>query len=119
MAEIVLGEPLASKLRAEAEAQGIGVEDLVAAALRHYRFQAQRSKLETESAWWRALPDEARLPYGDAFVAIHDQQVVDHDRDEARLRQRIRRQYGQVAVLVTPANGRPEWRIVSTRFAGS
>jgi hypothetical protein len=116
MAEIILGEPLASQLRAEAEAQGLAIEDLIAAALRHYRFQAQRAKLGAEATWWRGLPAPTRLPYSDEYVAVHDQQVVDHDRDEATLRQRIRRRFGKTAVLITPGNGRPEWRVVSTQL---
>jgi hypothetical protein len=116
MAEITLGEPLASQLRAEAEAQGMAVEDLIGAALRYYRFQAQRSKLQAEAAWWRELPEAARLRYAAEFVAVHDRQIVDHDRDEASLRRRIRLQFGKTAVLITPGSGQPEWRVVSTRL---
>jgi hypothetical protein len=116
MAEIILGEPLASQLRAEAEAQGMAIEDLIAAALRQYRFQAQRAKREAEVTGWRELPPATRLPYADEYVAVHDPQVVDHDRDEANLQKRIRRHCGRTAVLITPGSGRPEWRVVSTRL---
>jgi len=43
--------------------------------------------------------------------------VVDHDHDEESLRKRIRAKYGKTAVLLTPAEGRRELRIVSTRLS--
>ena len=117
MSEIVLGEPLASQIRREAETQGLAVEELIEAALRHYRFQAQRAKINAEAQWWRAAPSETRARYAGEFVAIHDRQVVDHDHDEESLRKRIRAKYGKTAVLLTPAEGRRELRIVSTRLS--
>jgi hypothetical protein len=117
MSELVLREPLASQIRAAAEAHGLPVEALITAALRQYRFQAQRDKLDAEAEWWRAAADTLRAPYAGEFVAIHDREVVDHDADEAALRARVRERFGKVAVLVTPANGARAWRLVSTRLA--
>ncbi len=119
MAEIVLGEPLASHIREAAAAQGIPVENLIEAALRQYAFQAQRAKLDVEARWWRGLPPERRAPYAGEFVAVHRQDVVDHDPDEDVLRRRVRTRYGRLAVLIAPAEGRREWRLVSTRVARS
>jgi len=117
MSDIVLGEPLASQIRREAEAQGIPVEKLIEAALRRYRFEAQRAKINAEALWWRTAPADTQAQYAGEFVAVHNQQVVDHDRDEESLRQRIRARYGKTAILLTPAEGRRELRIVSTRLS--
>jgi hypothetical protein len=117
MAEIVLGEPLASQIRDVAEAEGVPVESLIGAALRHYTFQAQRTKLDAEARWWWAASPEQRSAYAGQYVAVHRQEVVDHDRDEAALRGRVRARFGKVAVLISPAEGRREWRMVSTRLA--
>jgi len=117
MSEIVLGEPLASQIRQEAEAQGLKVESLIEAALRHYRFQAQRNKINAEAEWWRRATPEICARYTGEFVAIHNREVVDHDWDEEALRKRIRAKYGKTAILLTPAEGRRELRIVSTRLA--
>jgi hypothetical protein len=119
MSDIVLGEPLASQIRREAEAQGVAVEKLIEAALRHYRFESQRMKINAEAQWWRSVPPETRAHYAREFVAIHHQQVIDHDRDEESLRKRIRAKYGKTAILLTPAEGRRELRIVSTRLSGT
>ncbi len=117
MSEIVVHEPLASTIRQEAEAEGIGVESLLDAALRHYRFEAQRKKINSEAEWWRTLPADARAMYAGEFVAIHNRQVVDHDRDEESLRTRVRVKYGKTAVLITPAERQRELRVISTRLA--
>ncbi len=117
MGEIVVREPLASYIRQGAEVEGIGVESLLDAALRHYRFEAQRKKINGEAERWRAVSPEIRANYAKEFVAIHNRQVIDHDRDEDALRKRIRARYGKVAVLLTPAESQRELRIVSTRLA--
>lgn len=116
MSEIILGEPLASQLRETAEAQGIGVENLIEAALRQYRFQAQQAKLDAEAEWWRGAAPSDRASYAGEFVAVHHREVVDHDPDEEALRQRIRARFGKLAVLIAPAAGGREWRMVSTRL---
>jgi UTP:GlnB (protein PII) uridylyltransferase len=117
MSQITLSDPLASQLRREAESYGLAVEQLVEAAVRHYRFQAQREKISAESAWWEALAPEKRARYDGEYVAVHLHEVVDHDKSEDTLRKRIRAKYGKTAVLITPSQGRRELRIVNTRLA--
>ncbi len=119
MSEIIVHEPLASQIRQEAAQAGVDVENLIATAVRRYRFEAQRRKIETEAAWWRGVPAETRARYAGEFVAVHDKAVIDHDHDEEALRQRIRARYGKTAVLITPAEGRREFRIVSTRLGSA
>jgi hypothetical protein len=115
MSEIVLGEPLASQIRETAEAHGIAVENLIEAAIRQFRFQSQQVKLDAEAEWWAGLQASLKSPYAGGFVAVHQREVVDHDRDEEALRRRIRARFGKLAVLISPAEGRREWRMVSTR----
>ena len=116
MSEIIVHEPLASQIRQEAAQAGVDAENLIATAVRHYRFQAQRRKIETEAEWWRGVSAGVRALYAGESVAVHDKVVIDHDRDEEALRQRIRARYGKTPILITPAEGRREFRIVSTRL---
>ena len=116
MGEIIVHEPLASQIRQEAEQAAVDAENLIATAVRHYRFQAQRRKIEAEAEWWRGVPVEVRARYAGEFIAVHDKAVLDHDRDEEALRKRIRTRYGKTSILITPAEGRREFRIVSTRL---
>ena len=115
MSEMIVSEPLASRIRQEAQSQGIEVEQLLEAALRHYRFKAQRDKLIAEATWWRSQPDDVRQKYAGEFVAIYHQSVIDHDRDEDVLLKRVRAEIGKKVILITPSLGRREMRITSTR----
>ena len=117
MREMILNDPLASEIRRAAETEGVPAEELIETALRQYRFQAQRKKIDAETAWWRSQPSNVRERYRHEFVAVHQQTVVDHDRDEDTLRQRIRSKYGKTAILLAPAEGEREIRIVSTHLA--
>ena len=116
MGEILLSEPLASAIRRDAETEGLTVEAFLESALRHYRFEAQRRKIASESSWWWSVEPEVRSRYAGEFVAIHEHAVVDHDRDEEAMRRRIRSQYSKAAILITPAEYRRSLRLVSTRL---
>lgn len=100
-------------------AGGVDAENLIATAMRHCRFQAQRRKIEAEAEWWRGVSSELRARYTGEFVAVLDQAVLDHDRDEEALRRRIRTRHGKTPILITPAEGRREFRIVSTRLGSA
>lgn len=117
MSEIRLHEPLASQIQREAEEYGLAVEQFIESAIRHYRFQAQREKINAESAWWNGLASEKRTRYLGEFVAVHRREVVDHDTNEDELRRRIRAKYGKTAILIAPSEGRREFRIVSARLS--
>jgi 2-polyprenyl-3-methyl-5-hydroxy-6-metoxy-1,4-benzoquinol methylase len=119
MSELILQEPLASQVRREAEAQGVDIESYLKSALRLYRFHAQKAKLSVEVEWWRARSEEERKRFAGEFVAVHNQEVVDHDADEQALLKRIRLAFGKAPILVTPAEGQRIYRIVSTRLASS
>jgi hypothetical protein len=116
MSKIILGEPLASQIRQEADAHGVDIEKYLESVLRHYRFQGQQAKVAAETEWWSLQSDEVKSHYAGEFVAIHQQAVIDHDKDEDALRKRIRSGYGKIAILLTPAQASRHYRIVSTRM---
>jgi capsule polysaccharide export protein KpsE/RkpR len=107
MTELQLPDALANEIKHEAETEGVTVATLLEAALRERRQRLQRAKLSAEQATWRALAPEARSRYAGQYVAIHEGEVVDHDTDLAALHRRVRARYGKLAVLLTPAEGRP------------
>ncbi len=75
----------------------------------------RRAKIHIEAEAWRDLPSAVRRSYGDDFVAVHDRQVVDHHRDRLTLYRRIRARFGDVPILITPANATSprEYRLIS------
>src|SRR3990170_3081704 len=74
-----------------------------------------RQKIEQEQEWWLNQPLKERAKYEGEFIAVHDQKLVDHDKDEAALYKRIRAKYGKTPVLVMPADGPGEIHIYSPR----
>ena len=110
---MILREPLASQVQQLADAAGVSVEALVAAALEQYQAHARRLKLSQESEWWQSLPPNIRVRYAGQFVAVHNQVIVDYDRDEEALRGRIQSRYASTPVYITRADRRSELRLVS------
>lgn len=60
-------------------------------------------KIRREALAWRTLSEETRRRYGADFVAVHNGEVLDHDRDRVALHQRIRRRFGDLPILITLA----------------
>ena len=116
MSKIILSEPLASQIRQEAKALGVDIEKYLESVLRHHRFHSQQAKVAAEAEWWSLQSEEVKARYAGEFVAIHQQAVIDHDKDEDVLRKRIRTGYGKTAILLTPAEGSRHYWIVSTRM---
>ncbi len=111
-----ISDELAQEIWNEAETYGLPVEDLLRTAIRRERTLANRRKIEEEQTWWLNLPLSKRAKYEGKFVAVHNKTLVDHDQNETALHQRIRAKYGNTAILVMPAEGPREIRILSPRM---
>ena len=107
MSDLILHEPLATEVRQAAQAEGLTVERVIEAAVRHYRTIARQRKIRAEAEWWMEAPAQLRAQYAGKYVAVHERQVVDHDPDENVLFDRVQQRFAGVAVLITPAEGRP------------
>ena len=117
MTILQISDDLAVEISSEAEIRGLPVEDFLRAAVRRERTLADRRKIEQEQAWWLSLPLSERAKYEGEFVAVHNQTLIDHDRDEKVLYHRVRARYGKTAVLIMSADGPREIRILSPRLA--
>lgn len=65
--------------------------------------QERRARIRQEAAGWRAIAAEERRRFGDVFVAVRGGKVIDKDHDRLALLKRVRRQYANEPVLITPA----------------
>ena len=106
-------DKMAEEIRREAESEGITTDAILEAAWRRYRAVLQRKKIHQEQTWWESLPLERRMQYKGEYVAVHNKEVVDHDIDRVSLHKRVRVRYGNIAVLVIPAEGPREINVVS------
>ncbi len=113
---VQIPDKMAEEIRREAEAEGITTDAILEAAWRRYRAVLQRKKIHQEQTWWESLPLQKRMQYEGEYVAVHDKEVVDHDTDRVSLHKRVRAKYGNIAVLVIPAEGPREIKVVSFRL---
>lgn len=116
MTILQISDELAQEIISEADVRGLPLEDFLRAVIRRERTLADRRKIEQEEAWWLSLPLSERAQFEGKFVAVHEQRLVDSDPDEDALYRRVRAKYGKTAVLVMPASGPKEIRILSPRL---
>ncbi|MDQ4076253.1 MAG: DUF5678 domain-containing protein [Chloroflexota bacterium] len=79
---------------------------------------AKRDQMQQEEAAFEALHPTLLERYPDEYVAIHGGAVVDHDRDEIALVQRLDAHYPQQVVLIRQVRpeGPPPLHFRSPRF---
>ncbi|MEW5989514.1 MAG: DUF5678 domain-containing protein [Chloroflexota bacterium] len=116
MTELVIPMKLAEEIRQEADIEGIKVDALLETAFREYRLRAQQRKIDAEAQAWKAMSPDVHARYRGQYVAVHQGQVIDHDPDRSALHGRIRAEFGHIAVLITPADGRPDIMVRSPRL---
>lgn len=116
MIALHVSEELAGVIKEEATTRGMSVEEFLRSAIKRERTLATRQKMEQDQTWWLALPLSKRVKYEGEFVAVHNQKLIDHDKDEETLYKRVRKKYGKTSVLVMPAEGPREIRVYSPRI---
>ena len=115
--DLQISEELASMIQKEAQARGKTVEDFLKSAVQRERSLADRQKIEEEQEWWLNLPLTDRAKYEGEYVAVHERQLVDHDKNEINLHTRVREKFGKTPVLIIPAEGPREVHIFSPRVS--
>ena len=123
MNTIILRADLQETLERDAEAASKSVNDLVNEAVARYLRERQREKIARETKAYELMHPELKRDHFGQWVAIHDQQLVDHDDDVSPLYARIRAKYGRTSVLIRQVRDHPvaeiRWRTPSTgRLAG-
>jgi hypothetical protein len=104
---------LAETIQSEAAVRGLTVENFLRSVILRERTLANRCKIEQEQDWWLSLPLSERAKYQGEFVAVHNKELIDHGKDENALHKRIRAKYGNTPILIMPAEGPREVRILS------
>ena len=84
-----------------ASEQQENVAELLKQAIRRYLWELDRRKISEESKIYRQRHTELKKQYLDHYIAMHNGQVVDHDKEFSVLRQRIRRRFEDTPVMIT------------------
>ena len=122
METIVLRNDLRQTLEIKAKEKNKSTNDIINEAIEHYLEQQQQAKLENEISAYEKLYPELHQKYFAEWVATNNQKLVDHDKDQATLCQRIRANYGSIPILIrqvthqvqndiwirTPSNGKQD-----------
>lgn len=116
---IVLRPELQDFLEKSAQQEAKSINDVMNEALEYYFHARQLEKINEEieayeamhSILWKRMPGE--------WVAIHNQQLIDHDTDDVALYRRIRAQYGRTSILLRRVKETPVEEIwIRTRSRG-
>jgi len=100
MDTIMLEPNLRAWLEQDAEQDTRSINDLINEAVSQYLRERQQAKLDREIAAYEAMHPQLMLVHAGEWVAIHRQELVDHDRDRVALYRRIRSRYGRTSVLI-------------------
>ena len=112
---VELDEQTLRLLHSQAQGNALSIDELVQAAIVAYirdlstlpdsvdSAEQRRARIRQEAAAWRSMPLEDRRLYGDTFVAVYGGRIIDSDHDRLALLQRVRRQYNNEPILITPA----------------
>ncbi|HET7089982.1 MAG TPA: DUF5678 domain-containing protein [Anaerolineae bacterium] len=107
MSTVVLRDDLHETLKRNARQESRSVDEIVNEAVSLYLRERQRAKLDKEIAAYEAMHAELRQRYLGQWIAVHEQQLVDHDPDGSALYQRIRSRYGKTSVLIRQVREQP------------
>jgi len=115
---VLIPDQVLAELTPIAEQEDKEVSELVNEALRRYLWEAKERKIDQEMEAYRAMHAELKRRFLGEYVAIHNGKLIDHDADRRALSRRVRRKYGNVAVLITPVEDEPEreFLMLSPRF---
>ena len=105
---VLIPDQVFAELMPIVEQEGKKVSELITEALRQYLWEAKERKIDREMEAYRAMHAELKQRFSGEYVAIHDGELVDHDADRCALSRRVREEYGDVAVLITPVEESPE-----------
>ncbi len=107
MDTIVLRPELRETLEKHAQRESRDLNDLVNEAVSRYMREQQRRKIDREIAAYEAMHAKLRQEYLGQWIAVHDQELVDHDADVSALYRRVRARYGRTSVLIRKVTEQP------------
>ena len=100
METIVLREDLRETLERDAARESRSISDLLNEAVEKFLDERRRAQLEIEIEAYKRMHPELKQKYFEHWVAVYNQQLVDHDADGSALYRRVRAKYGREAVLI-------------------
>lgn len=107
MPTITLRTEVADQLQSEAERRRMSLEVLANDWLEDQLWQERRKEIYDEAKRFQIMHAELLAEYAGRYVAMRDGVVLDDDADLSVLHDRVRAQYGDEAILMTPVTPEP------------
>lgn len=109
---ITLQPDIADQISEVANQQHATVDSLVDRALRNYMANYRHEKIRSETDAFHRLFGNLVRDYFGQYVAIHNQEVIDHDPDLRALHLRVHARLGRMPVLLKQVTDEPEHELV-------
>jgi hypothetical protein len=107
MTAIPVREELIRSVEKLAQEQGTNAEALVNEWIQRQLALAREQHIRAEAARYRAQHSALLPRYAGQYIAMRNGEVLDHDPEIGPLYQRMRAQYGDEPVLITPVTSDP------------
>ena len=116
MSTVTVAPDLYKRIEKAAQEYQISADTLISEATRRYLWKLKRQKISEESQAYREQHKQLRAQYLGRYIAMRNGQVVDDDDDFQALRQRVRRKFGDTAVMITLVQENPETTLTRRGF---
>ena len=115
---VSIPEQVYTELAPMAAQENKDVEQIIGEAVQRYLWEARERQMDRELEAYRALHADLKQRCLGRYVAIHNGAMADSDADRAALSRRVRRKFGNAAVLITRVEAEPEreFMLRSPRF---
>ncbi|MFN8444111.1 MAG: DUF5678 domain-containing protein [Caldilineaceae bacterium] len=107
MLSILLSPDLTLSLEQEAIEEDKSVNDIINDAVENYLHARQQAKIDQEIVAYQTMHTQLKRDLLGEWVAIHNQKLIDHDRDRVALYRRIRARYGRNPILIRQVREQP------------
>ncbi len=107
MTTVLINDSLAQQLINDAGQEDQSIDELVEEIIENHFHRRNREKIERESQAYEQLHPELVQKHFGHWVAIHNGELVDFDKDRVALYRRIRAKFGKISVLLRQVREQP------------
>ncbi|MEK7276782.1 MAG: hypothetical protein AAB427_05485 [Chloroflexota bacterium] len=105
---VSLPQRLLNPLHQIAVRRGLSLETMIEALLTDYLRNLRHTQLLAEMERYRARHVELKTAYSGEYIGLYEGRVLDHDLEGGDLYARLRREHGDLPILIVQVTGNPE-----------
>lgn len=105
--QLTLNSDLVESVRKVAIEQGQSIETVLNDLMREYLQQARKHKIDREQGFFERVHTDLKKNYLGQHVAIHQEQLIDHDSNLDSLVKRVQDKFGRMPILFALVGNEP------------